>query len=212
MISQFFEIQIKDGLVNRYLDLAAALRPRLDEMGGCLFLDRFKSLSDENTLLSYQVWQDEGSLVAWRVEPCHHETQAIGRSSIFSDYRIRIAPIVYEVQANSDTWEPERLPPYNDPKRRAPTFVLAAESQNPTLHVSTKWKNQSFASVYREGQFAHLVELPDYQSGISFGKSLFGDSTTEYFRIFEVIRDYGMYDRAEAPQYYPPVACPFPKS
>ena len=27
----------------------------------------------------------------------------------------------------------------------------------------------------------------------------------EYFRIVEVMRDYGMYDRAEAPQYYPPV-------
>jgi hypothetical protein len=30
------------------------------------------------------------------------------------------------------------------------------------------------------------------------------DPTTEYVRIVEVIRDYGMYDRAEAPQYYPP--------
>jgi hypothetical protein len=28
----------------------------------------------------------------------------------------------------------------------------------------------------------------------------------EYFRIVEVMRDYGMYDRSEAPQYYPPVA------
>ena len=27
----------------------------------------------------------------------------------------------------------------------------------------------------------------------------------QYFRIFEVMRDYGMYERTEAPQYYPPV-------
>jgi hypothetical protein len=27
----------------------------------------------------------------------------------------------------------------------------------------------------------------------------------EYVRVFEVMRDYGMYERAEAPQYYPPV-------
>ena len=44
MISQFFEIQVEDGRVNTYMDLAASLKPRLDAMGGCLFLDRYKSL------------------------------------------------------------------------------------------------------------------------------------------------------------------------
>jgi hypothetical protein len=34
---------------------------------------------------------------------------------------------------------------------------------------------------------------------------LFADPTIEYFRILDVMRDYGMYERAEAPQYYPPV-------
>jgi len=35
---------------------------------------------------------------------------------------------------------------------------------------------------------------------------LLAAATTEYVRIVEVIRDYGMYDRSEAPQYYAPVA------
>jgi len=26
-----------------------------------------------------------------------------------------------------------------------------------------------------------------------------------YFRVFEILRDYTMFDRSEAPQYYPPV-------
>ena len=43
------------------------------------------------------------------------------------------------------------------------------------------------------------------QAGIDFGARLFADPTTEYFRILEVMRDYGMYERGEAPQYYPPV-------
>jgi hypothetical protein len=50
-----------------------------------------------------------------------------------------------------------------------------------------------------------LIELPDQHAGVEFGQRLFADPTTEYFRIFEVMRDYGMYERAEAPQYYPPV-------
>jgi hypothetical protein len=38
---------------------------------------------------------------------------------------------------------------------------------------------------------------------------LFADPTIEYFRIFDVMRDYGMYERAEAPQSY---AAPAPGS
>ena len=60
-------------------------------------------------------------------------------------------------------------------------------------------------SVYRDAYFAHLIDLPDEQAGIEFGSRLFADPTTQYFRIFEVMRDYGMYERTEAPQYYPPV-------
>jgi hypothetical protein len=71
--------------------------------------------------------------------------------------------------------------------------------------VQTEWRHDAFASVYREGQFAHLVDVPDPEAGIAFGDQLFADQTTEYVRIFEVMRDYGMYERAEAPQYYPPV-------
>jgi hypothetical protein len=47
------------------------------------------------------------------------------------------------------------------------------------------------------------MELPDQQSGIAFAPLLFDEPTTDYVRIVEVTRDYGMYDRAEAPQFYP---------
>src|SRR3954467_103936 len=112
MISQFFEVQIKEGQVNRYLDLAASLKPSLEAMGGCLFLDRFKSLSRKNLLLSYQIWLDEGSLVAWRVDAKHHTVQATGREQVFSDYRIRIAQVIHEERIEKSPWHPERLSPY----------------------------------------------------------------------------------------------------
>jgi heme-degrading monooxygenase HmoA len=206
MISQFFEVQARDGHVNTYMDLAASLRPALDAMGGCLFIDRFKSLSRENLLLSYQIWQDEGSMTAWRVNAGHHKIQQTGRERVFADYRIRIAQVVHEARPGKPVWQPERRTPYNDPARRPPTYVIASESKNAELPITTDWRGDSFASMYRPGYFAHLVDLPDYQSGLDFGAQLFADPTTEYFRIFEVMRDYGMYDRTEAPQYYPPVA------
>jgi len=208
MISQFFEVQIREGHLNRYMDLAEALKPALADVGGCLFIDRFKSLTRENLLLSYQIWQDEGSMTAWRVDADHHRVQEIGRERIFSDYRIRIAQVIHEARPGEPIWQPERRTPYNDPARRRPTYVIATESKNADLPVATQWQRDSFQSMYRPGYFAHLVDLPDDRSGLEFGTRLFADPTTEYFRVFEVMRDYGMYDRAEAPQYYPPVNRP----
>jgi heme-degrading monooxygenase HmoA len=208
MISQFFEVQIKEGQINRYLDLAASLKPSLEAMGGCLFIDRFKSLNRKNLLLSYQIWQDEGSMIAWRVDPKHHTVQETGREKVFDDYRIRIAQVLHEERPEKSAWRPERLSPYNDPKRRPPTFAVASESRNRELPVETPWKRDVFESVYRPGKFAHLVDVPSSDAGVAFGRRLFADSTTEYFRVFEVMRDYGMFNRGEAPQYYPPVPPP----
>ena len=208
MISQFFEVQIKEGQINRYLDLAASLKPSLEAMGGCLFIDRFKSLSRKNLLLSYQIWQDEGSMIAWRVDPKHRTVQETGREKVFDDYRIRISQVLHEERSGKSAWRPERLSPYNDPKRRAPTFVVASESRNRELPIETPWKRDVFESVYRPGIFAHLVDAPSSDAGVDFGRKLLADSTTEYFRVFEVMRDYGMFNRGEAPQYYPPVRRP----
>jgi heme-degrading monooxygenase HmoA len=206
MMSLFFEVEIKPERTEQYLNLAASLKPKLDAMGGCLFLDRFRSLSRENLLLSYQIWQDEGAMTAWRVDAQHHKVQTLGREKVFSDYRLRIAQVIHDARRGQPPWQPERRTPYNDPARRKPTHVLVTESRSAKLPVRPDWQTDAFASVYREGQFAHLVELPDVQSGAVFGDRLFADQTTEYVRIVEVIRDYGMYERTEAPQYYPPIA------
>jgi heme-degrading monooxygenase HmoA len=208
MISQFFEVQIKEGRIDRYLDLAASLKPSLEAMGGCLFIDRFKSLNRKNLVLSYQIWQDEGSMIAWRVDPKHHAVQETGREKVFADYRIRIAQVLHEERPDKTPWHPDRLSPYNDPKRRPPTFVVASESRNRVLPIETSWTRDVFESVYRPGIFAHLVDVPSADAGVAIGRQLFSDSTTEYFRVFEVMRDYGMFNRQEAPQYYPPVQPP----
>lgn len=206
MISQFFEVQVREGQADRYLDLAASLKPELDEMGGCIFIDRFKSLSRPNLLLSYQVWQDEGSMIAWRVHGLHHGVQITGREKVFADYRIRIAQIIHEQRPDGAPWNPERLSPYNDPARRQPTFVVASESTTADVPDGTPPRSDVFESVYRPGVFAHLFDVTSSEDGVVLGQKLLEDPTAEYFRVFEVLRDYGMFDRTEAPQFYPPVS------
>ena len=164
MIAQFFEVETRPGHRDQYLNLAASLKPDLEAMGGCLFIDRFRSLTREDLLLSYQIWQDEGALTAWRVHGYHHEVQTIGRAKVFSDYRIRIAQVIHEARPGQPTWQPERRTPYNDPARRQPAYVMAVESKSARLAVETGWRRDAFASVYRDGYFAHLIDLPDDQS------------------------------------------------
>ena len=206
MIGLFFEVQTRPGLREQYLDLAAALKPDLEAIGGCRFIERFRSLTREDLLLSYQIWQDEGALTAWRAHAHHHDVQTLGRERVFSDYRIRVAQVIHEERRDQPAWKPERRTPYNDPARRKPTYMLASESKQATLAAETGWRHNSFASVYRDGHFAHLVDLPNEKAGIEFGPRVFADPTAEYFRVFEVMRDYGMFERTEAPQYYPAVA------
>ena len=94
MIAVIFEAEPAEGQMQAYLDLAAALRPRLDQMDGFISIERFQSLSDPKRLLSLSFWRDEEAVKAWReVEP-HRRAQAAGRDHVFSDYRLRVAAVV----------------------------------------------------------------------------------------------------------------------
>ena len=94
MIAVMFEAWPAEGEGQRYLDLAAALRPELDAIDGFVSIERFESLTEPGKLLSLSFWRDEAAIEAWRNLPAHRATQAAGRSGVFSDYRLRIAPVV----------------------------------------------------------------------------------------------------------------------
>lgn len=94
MIAVMFEVWPAPGQEERYLDLAATLRPELSQIDGFLSIERFQSLSEPGKLLSLSFWRDEAAVAAWRNTPAHRATQAAGRDSVFTDYRLRIATVV----------------------------------------------------------------------------------------------------------------------
>jgi heme-degrading monooxygenase HmoA len=77
-----------------YLDIAAALRSRLDTMDGFVSIERFQSLSDSSKLLSLSFWRDEAAVAAWRRLEAHREAHSTGRELLFADYRLRIASVL----------------------------------------------------------------------------------------------------------------------
>ena len=93
MIAVIFEVWPAEGQTDTYLDLAAALRPTLQTMDGFISIERFRSLSDPDKLLSLSFWRDEEAVRAWRNTTSHRATQAKGRGGVFADYRLRVAAV-----------------------------------------------------------------------------------------------------------------------
>lgn len=205
MIALFFEVTPRAGQYEPYLAMAAALKPQLDAMGGCLFIDRFKSLQIEGRILSFQIWRDEAALTAWRVHEAHHRTQQAGRDSIFSDYRLRVAQVIRAEEPGKPAWLPQRLSAWNDPAVKPPRFCVIAESASAAFDAPAGCTHEQFESINRAGEFAHLVTVPNFASALEVTENCRIGAPAYRFRVCEIERDYGMIERAEAPQYYPPV-------
>lgn len=94
MIAVIFEVEPKAGRRERYLELAAQLRPLLEEIDGFVSIERFESLTNPGKILSLSFFRDEQAIQDWRNLEAHRRAQAAGRSEFFADYRLRIASVM----------------------------------------------------------------------------------------------------------------------
>jgi heme-degrading monooxygenase HmoA len=94
MIAVIFEVWPADGQKQKYLDIAAELKPELEQIDGFLSIERFQSLVDESKLLSLSFWRDEAAVAAWRNVEHHRSAQKAGRHGVFRDYRLRVAHVL----------------------------------------------------------------------------------------------------------------------
>ena len=93
MIAVIFELQPDPEKTERYFELAAALREKLEQADGFISIERFQSLVDENKFVSLSFWRDRDAVEAWYQVPSHKNAQDEGRGGIFNDYRIRVAEV-----------------------------------------------------------------------------------------------------------------------
>lgn len=94
MIAVIFEVWPADGRKQEYLDIAASLRPLLEQVDGFISIERFESLSEPGKILSLSVFRDEAAVARWRGLEQHRTAQAKGRSGVFSNYRLRVASVI----------------------------------------------------------------------------------------------------------------------
>lgn len=177
MFAVAFEVLPSESGYQQYLDLAAELRPRLEDIDGFSSIERFKSLTRPGWILSLSLWRDEAALIRWRQHGEHHAAQARGREDIFSDYRIRVVRIatVRELCDHQPLLGFCALPPEN----------VAG-----TL----------YESLTQAGKRMALHDLADADMAQAW-ESDFAAPSQPFCGT--VLRDYGMFDRRQAPQHFP---------
>ena len=107
MIAVIFEGIAQDDRKEAYLDIAARLRPLLQDIDGFLSIERFQSLTTPGKVLSLSFWRDEEAVRQWRNLEPHREAQRAGRQSIFQDYRLRVAHVLRDYGMNEREQAPE---------------------------------------------------------------------------------------------------------
>ncbi len=222
MFSVIFEFRPMEGKRDEYLGLALHLRPILQSMDGFVDNERFESRLRPGWLLSHSSWRDEKSLVRWRTHAEHHAVQARGRSDIFEDYHLRVG----EQIADSDpprhaTIAESRLDETEVGSAKLVTFtevVLAKEAtfaaDRLPARLGLDLKDGAiagydlWASIYHEGKIALLVGWKDATAADAWAPGKSEGIARLRHRKVRILRDYGRFDRREAPQFYPDVAPP----
>ncbi len=94
MIAVIFEVIPHPDRKADYLDMAALMRPLVDEIDGFISVERFQSLTNPDKLLSLSFFRDQQAIEDWRRLTKHRAAQSAGRSGMFTNYHLRIADVI----------------------------------------------------------------------------------------------------------------------
>jgi heme-degrading monooxygenase HmoA len=215
MFSVIFEVNPHGEQWDAYLGLAKMLRPDLERIDGFIDNIRYRSLTRPGWILSLSGWRDEKALVRWRTRAGHHDVQVKGREKVLADYHLRVGQITADnhLPAGSVLTE-QRLDVTEVGEGTAVTLTnpLDRDDEAAADHPDAR------AIAGRLGMLADTSGLRSWdvfdavldpgnpillQSWCDSESVPAADDDTLRRRTVRVIRDYGMYDRRENPQYYP---------
>jgi heme-degrading monooxygenase HmoA len=220
MFSVIFEVHPKPDQWNAYLDNAKMLKPELEQVDGFVDNIRYKSLTREGWILSLSGWRDEKSVVRWRTRMRHHIVQQKGRTEILLDYHLRVGQITQDTRIPEGyALAEQRL---DETEVGEGTTVTLIDAKRPAHWTQTSDPGDCseylgldphaegmigwdvFDAVLTPGDLMLLLSWRTKEDAGAFEKSVDLPDGSRLRRV-RVIRDYGMFDRREAPQYYPDV-------
>jgi heme-degrading monooxygenase HmoA len=221
MFSVIFEVHPRPDQFDGYLGFAKLLKPELEQIDGFVDNIRYGSLTREGWLLSLSGWRDEKALVRWRTQAKHHGVQEKGRFEVFLDYHLRVG------QLTKDTRPPQELREQRLDETEAgqgTTVTLIDSKRDPAEVKAAKPEELArslglvanaagllgwdvFDAVLTPGDVILLLSWRDNAAAEAFERQTMLTAGSRLRRV-RVVRDYGMSDRREAPQYYAAVEKP----
>jgi heme-degrading monooxygenase HmoA len=217
MFSVAFEVHPKSDQWDAYLGNAKRLRPELEQVDGFVDNIRYKSLTREGWILSLSGWRDEKSVVRWRTTMRHHLVQEKGRTEILLDYHLRVGQITADTRIPTGQALMEQRLDETEVGEGTTLTLLDAERPNSSPILSPEeyarylglraqaegmlaW--DVFDAVLTPGDLMLLISWRTERVAQAFENAVKMPSDGRFRRV-RVVRDYGMFDRREAPQYYP---------
>ena len=213
MFAVIFEVQPTTETKETYLGLAKFLKPELEQIEGFIDNERFASQKTEGRVLSLSTWHDEKAVIRWRTLGVHHVIQETGRLAVFTDYHLRVGEITADTQSPAgETLEQQRFDTTTVGNARVVTITeVPPGAAAPSLTAYDGLVDvERYEGITVPGKSLHLASWRDeaalaaWQANGSQPSSAAPGLPVRY-RTVRIIRDYGMRDRREAPQYYPPV-------
>jgi heme-degrading monooxygenase HmoA len=220
MFSVIFEVCPRPEQWDAYLDNAKMLRPQLEQIDGFVDNIRYKSLRRDGWILSLSGWRDEKAVVRWRTEMGHHLVQEKGRSEILLDYHLRVGQITHDTQPPpGQKIEEQRL---DETEVGEGTTISLMDAKWPETSCETDDASGTSDYLGLNEKADGLVSWDVFEAVLTPGDLILlmvwkskGDTDAFSKRVVfppggrlrhvRVVRDYGMFDRREAPQYYPTV-------
>ena len=208
MFVVLFEVEPFADLWERYLDVAAMLRPELEGIDGFIDNTRFTSARTPGRLLSLSTWRDEKSLIRWRTHAVHHEQgQRPGRSEIFRDYRLRVAQVTADTHPpGGRTVQQTRYDETEVGDAKAVTILEPGDADRdddgPPLPELPAVPALLDVERYDAILAPHTPVLLASWTTAAAAAAIAYPATVRV-RHVRVIREYGLHERREAPQYFP---------
>lgn len=216
MFSVMFEVHPKDEQWDAYLEYAKMLRPELEQIDGFVDNIRYGSLGRDGWILSLSNWRDEKSLVRWRTQARHHSVQEKGRFEVFLDYHLRVGQITEDTQLPEGCELLEQRLDETEVGEGTTAVLVSATRDGDAEAMSARdaaaWLGldtqaaglaswDAYDAVLTPGDLILQTAWRDASAAGAFAASA-GFPGGARVRQVRIVRDYGMYDRREAPQYY----------
>ena len=217
MFSAMLEVNPIPEQFDAYLGMAKMLRPELEKIDGFIDNNRYAGLTRTGWLLSLSSWRDEKALVRWRTASRHHKVMQAARDRVFADYRLRIGQVVTDTHVpDGHVLLEQRLDVTEIGQGKAVTLLEAKRVPSWLRHVGPQGVARSlgldtqapglvawdvFDALLSPGEIIVAATWRDQDAAQAFERESAQPSDVR-LRHIRVIREYGMFDRREAPQYF----------